>query len=201
MAKLKWNGEMLVAGAAMLTAIAAVVVAIIQTLIMREEAVMEREHARLSVKPALAVVGSRNDDPDNPLYSIELSNQGLGPAVIEQFSVFYDGRYLNSWDELVESVSDGKYSIAGENENINGWSISGITPGTILPAGRRLLSFQVNENIDLTTSLKEASENLEVIICFCSVYQECWETRGVNRPRPVKFCRLNAETFFNGVAK
>jgi len=194
--KFKFNLEMLMAGAAMVTAVAAVVVAVIQTDIMREEAEMEREHARLSVTPSLWIVHNWSDNPEDPFFSIVLANKGLGPAIIEHFSVSYEGQPLEHWDDLVETVSDGKFSIAGENENINAWSLGGVAPGAIIPATSSFRPFQVGENASLIEALIGQSDALKVSVCFCSVYGDCWNSEDEKRPKPVDQCTFDRKTYF-----
>lgn len=196
MAKRKINFELIAALAATLTAIAAVVVAVVQTDIMREEAEMEREHARLSVKPSLWVVQNWSDNPDAPLFSVVLTNKGLGPAIIEHFSVSFGGKTLNHWDDLVEAVSDGEYSIAGDNENINAWSLGGVAPGAIVPATSNFTPFQIGESAELITQLISQSGALKVTVCFCSIYGDCWNAEDEKRPVPVNHCVFDRNTYF-----
>ena len=193
---MKIKMEMLVAGTAMITAVAAVVVAIFQTQLMSEEAELERTHARLSVKPILWVSGNWSDNPNQPHFSIVLVNRGLGPAVIEQFSVNYKGQYLDDWDAFVEAASDGEFSIAGDNENINAWSLSTVSPGTIVPASSRVRPFGIDENVELTRALVRAGDDLKVSVCFCSIYQECWRAETTQRPSRVNSCQFDQRTYF-----
>ncbi len=196
MAKRKINFELIAALAATLTAIAAVVVAVVQTDIMREEAEVEREHARLSVTPSLWILRNWNNGEENPFFSVVLSNRGLGPAVIEHFSVSYNGEMLNNWDQLVESVSEGKYSIAGDNENINAWSLAGLAPGTIIPATSQYQPFRVGEKTDLIAALAGQHDALKISVCFCSVYGDCWKAADERRPQPVNHCTFDRNTYF-----
>lgn len=51
-----------------------------------------RRHNRLSVRPRLT--SETNDDAGNGFYSIELINNGIGPALIEEFLVKVDGKVI-----------------------------------------------------------------------------------------------------------
>lgn len=58
------------------------------------QAVLLRKHNRLSVKPHLCTW--THDDDSDKMYKIYflLSNNGLGPAIIKSFKVYFDGERL-----------------------------------------------------------------------------------------------------------
>ena len=188
MSEKKINTDSIIAFAAMLTAIVAVVVAVVQTNIMREEAVAERDHARLSVMPAISVLYSNGySDDDRRFFEINIYNQGLGPARIEDFSIYYKGEKMRNQREWVELVAGGAAAI-GEldpSPTINN-SYSG--KGRIVPAGGTLTPIHVRHG-ELALKLEQALPDTEFEICVCSFYEDCQRLIGLNpQAEPVESC-------------
>ena len=193
------NLEMATAFAAMITAVVAVIVAIIQTNIMREEAEMEREHARLSVQPSLWVFRNTHVTADESNLSYQILNKGLGPASIEQFEVFIDGQLVKTWDEAFSTLSDGEFRTKGEEQNITAVSYSSVPPGHIIPAEAKITPINLYRHRELILLLLNSGERMEFSACFCSVYKDCWKTSSIGtRPEPVKECKTNEERYFLG---
>lgn len=67
------------------------------------QAKIARHHNRLSVTPHLTTWSHR--DVTNNRYSIELLNNGIGPALIESFSIHVDGQLISGDGlELIEKA-------------------------------------------------------------------------------------------------
>ncbi len=200
MKKVKISFELIAALAATMTAVAAVVVAMVQTDIMREEAEMEREHARLSVAPSLWIFQNTNISADSANYSVELLNKGLGPAIIEKFEVTLNGKVLLRWHEVVETVSDGVFQLKGENRNVTGVSYSSVPPGHIISAESRVVPIRFTDVDPALVALLNNSRTRPVYsACACSVYKECWKTTGMgSRPVPVDSCDVDPKRYFRG---
>lgn len=200
MPKIRLNAEMAVAVAAMLTAVAATVVSVMQTNIMRDEAEMERQHARLSVQPSVWIFQNSNTDPAGASYSLELLNKGLGPAIIEQFEITLDGKVLLRWGEVINAVSDGAYRLHGDDRNVPGAGYSSVPPGHIIPAGESVRPIRLsNVDLELVRLLASSGSRPIYSACVCSVYRECWRTNGMGvRPEPVKVCVTDRERYFRG---
>lgn len=198
--KIKLHMEMLMAAAAMVTAVAAVVVAVIQTDIMREEAEMEREHARLSVQPSLWIFQNTNTDETTGNYSVLLLNKGLGPAVIEHFEVELDGKVLMQWNDVVEAISDNKFHLRGEDRNVRSVGYSAVPPGHIIPAGETVTPIRFTDvDLALLQLLNNPKTRPTYRACVCSIYKECWKTIGMgSRPTPVKQCVADQSRHFRG---
>ncbi|WP_417456823.1 hypothetical protein [Kordiimonas sp.] len=181
--------EVLVSITAMVTAVAAVVVAILQTQVMHEEASMEREHQRLSVMPALLVYTGSHIGDDKGSFNVGLVNQGIGPAVIESFSAKVEGVESADWEELVAQGTGGQVQIAGDARNVDGVTLSDLTPGTVVPAGENVVPIKLDTTPENAAILRDFSDRLVVSVCYCSLYEECWNTSNQRaRPTPVKMC-------------
>lgn len=82
-------------------AVCAAIIALASLFVAVNQAIAERKHNRLSVRPFLTVYRKQfNNEPIE--YCVE--NQGLGPAIVTSFAVLIDGNEASS--------SDGNYICA-----------------------------------------------------------------------------------------
>ncbi len=102
------NANTIIAVAALVIASVTSIVSIYQSILSRkqfdlnrEQSILNREHNRLSVKPNLTT--ARFEDVLDTEYAIviDIMNNGLGPAIIKDFKVFYgeDKKPLGSGDD------------------------------------------------------------------------------------------------------
>ncbi len=73
---------------------AAIVIATCALVLTAYQVSAIRRHNRLSVKPHLAFVRRRRVDSHEGALSLEVTNNGLGPAIIESLEVSFDARKL-----------------------------------------------------------------------------------------------------------
>ena len=72
--------------------ISSVVIAICAIVVSIRHGVQTRRHNKLSYKPHLTTW--MDSDKDKAFYSVELINNGLGPALIEKFTIKVDGEVM-----------------------------------------------------------------------------------------------------------
>lgn len=197
--------EVLVSATAMVTAVAAVFVSIEQTDLMRveadlmrKEAEMEREHQRLSVQPSVWVennLKANNLDINAPgEFRMEFGNRGLGPARIMYITVRYKGAYVSNWSEWGSSVLD---PVEGGDYGILNLSTSTIPQEYILPQDTSHEAFRVEAPTNFVSKLREASAETEFNVCFCSLYDDCWLTEGLEQPpKPINRCDIGDKPNF-----
>ncbi len=194
---MKIKTEFLVSVTAMVTAVAAVVVAIVQTQVMHDEAMMEREHARLSVLPSIEVYTHNHTAEAEGKFRIGLVNQGIGPAVIEGFVIKLDKKPIHSWAAFVGEGTEGVLSITGPDRNVPTVIQTDIDAGLFLPAGERLAPLQLEGGEEVGTLLRNLADRLDIKVCYCSLYQECWVSALQEaRPAPVNSCKVYGDQFF-----
>lgn len=188
MAGRKFNADFIIALAAMLTAVVAVIVAVVQTDIMREEAETERRHARLSVMPSIGLLYSNGRREDGvPFFELDLMNEGLGPAVVKDFAVYYKGQKLKNQRHWVMMVAGGEEQFFGLQPSAN-VSNSTIGDGRIVPAGEELHPVRV-EHVTLANSLITALKETRFEVCACSFYGDCQRLLNMGtQPEPVATC-------------
>jgi len=187
--KLGIRSDTLLSLSAMLAALAAVVVAVMQTQIMREEAELEREHSRLSVMPSIMLLYSNGtSEGGTRFFSLNIQNLGLGPAVIEDFSITYKGERMRdhrSWVHAVAEDAKEKGLLSSDYGIQNSFAGS----GRVVPVEKTLNPIRVDHD-QLAVLLQEASAETEFSLCVCSFYGDCQRVDGLAaRPVSVKTCK------------
>ncbi|WP_394146559.1 hypothetical protein [Vibrio atypicus] len=148
-------------------AICAIVVAVSQTY-------LTRKHNRLSVRPSLHfdIMHSKSE------FRISVKNKGLGPAIIKNFRVLFNG------EELVGSIFEIANEISDELE------IAHFAPKVYMPGEEQ--SLLPNEELhilripDLVSDseelarVREALDYLDLQINYLSIYGERYSSRGPN---------------------
>ena len=162
---------------AMVSALAAVAVSVY-------EARIDRAHQRVSVWPYVTEYNSLV--PGEP-YRRSVENVGIGPALIRAFQVRVDGEPSRTWNETVERLTGLKDA---------NFVYSTFGAGTVLLPGttRTLLTIPPGD-----TALRFWKEmqtgRVSMSICYCSLYEECWLTRG-REPEPMTTCPVDPDADF-----
>ncbi len=143
--------------ASMATAIAAGIVSISALTVSVYEAYLQRQEQRVAVWPIVEHWTSYSDDE----FSISVANKGIGPAVIHDLDVFVAGQSMTSWDQVFgEALGD----------NAKHFRQSMLT-GNVMSPGDASAIVAYTHN---STAAWHASKNIELRICYCSVFQDCW---------------------------
>ena len=180
--------EFLVAICALVASAMAVYMAWDQGRVMRAQ-----QHG--AVYPVLQVDGFVSTTTDRASIGIRVSNSGVGPALIEEVRVAQNGVSLITFDELRRSLPD---------ENSVSWA--GLT-GRALAPGEDIVPLQISwgsDDITAETLNATAGEwgDLDVRVCYCSVFDRCWETAmiGTSRAEPVDGCQAAQTDIFETLA-
>ena len=189
--------EVFVSLAALVTAVAAVVITLEQTKVMREEAELERNNARISVLPSVWLSTYIGDVDGEAYYKVALTNKGLGPAVIERFDVSYQGQPVYNWDELARKMA----AQVGSDKSFEGTYLrstrSPVSPGLMLEAGGMAYPLQVDDQTDPDgiSLLMRGSMDMQISLCYCSLYSDCFRTELFKRPQAVESCESSEKPF------
>ncbi len=137
------------------------------------EASLIRQAQRASVWPYVEVSGTINRDR----ISLRVQNTGVGPARIRAAAVTYKGETQANWSDLIRSVI--RDDTASVRVKINYTSL--INGRVFPPDSPHENIFRVVADSGVTTPafialLHDAiyDERVDVAVCFCSVYEECW---------------------------
>ena len=115
-----------------------------------------RKHNRLSVRPHLQNDVNRRGVTD---YSIGIKNGGLGPAIIEEFEIFANGKKMEFWADAMNEINCTKSSsfttLRGGEVILNGESLNLV----------RLDTFLTNFNLSYVVKFKSMYDE-EFILTF-----------------------------------
>ena len=164
--------------AAGVAAITAVAVSLYQTSLAREQ-------LRASAWPYLA---QSNSFIAGAPYVRSVSNEGVGPARVRSFSVLVDGKPVKTWNDAVRALT-------GSGEP--GLVYSSVGRGTVLAPGarRELLTLPTGDRAQ--AFWVQAQTRFETVMCYCSVYDECWIADSRKpEPREVKVCAADSTAEF-----
>ncbi|MEM1126637.1 MAG: hypothetical protein AAGI71_08300 [Bacteroidota bacterium] len=150
----------------MLIALSALFIGLITAFISIYSAATDRAYARASVWPRLEL--SRSVMPET--FSYNVVNNGTGPALIKHTLVKLDDEYLQAWWDI---------------EVFSGITQSYIGGGTI-PAGNAVnpLVYRGASTADVV----ELDRRIDIQICYCSIYDECWIVDRSNTHESVGSC-------------
>jgi len=149
------------------------------------QAGLARQQLRASAWPHLAQ--SNSYVPEQP-YTRQVENQGVGPARVRAFRVLVDGRPVQTWGAVVRSLTGAPDS---------GVVYSSLSRGNVLPPGTGVTLLRLPPGAQAGLFWAAAQTRLETVICYCSIYDECWEADSrKEEPAPVRACAIDAGTAF-----
>jgi len=144
--------------------------------------------------PLLSIYGRQFDDSDKPMLQETISNNGVGPAIIDRFEVRYKGVLYTDENALLRACCANALlkSKKSKHSQIFYSNVSGF----ILPARQDISLITIKpdkDGLDLYNALNRvrAGDDLTYHACYCSVLNECWETDFEHkRPKPVPECKV-----------
>ncbi|QKX17170.1 hypothetical protein [Microbulbifer sp. YPW1] len=169
MQKEKWykNPEMLVA-------LTALFIGLITAAISIYSAYIDRAYAKASVWPRVEIFRSYNNNG----FSYGVSNRGTGPAIIEYAKVSSGNHFLKKWAELPEfkNISQSHFS------------------NVILSSGQTINP--VKYKGELISDVLTLDKKIQIEICYCSIYGDCWIVNRSNETQPTETCSVSSEQAF-----
>ncbi len=124
---------------------------------------LSRTHNKLSVRPELEGHSSWQDD----LYSLEVRNDGLGPAIIKAARIYYKGNLVNS---------EGPQAIVDAFQPVEGCELLRheffYTP-FVLPAGSKISVFTVK----YSDKIEDIESYLGGMLCLEIDYESAYKER------------------------
>lgn len=152
-----------------LIALSAVLLSLCGLFISIYEAKLIREQQYASVWPNLEIAPSVNPGD----LKIFVQNTGIGPARIINAKVTYQDKLLADWGDLLNNFSYEKANYSGYQSLIKGRVLP---PDSDQELIFRIESVSQNSDPILTRKLSEeiGNGNIDVQLCYCSVYDDCW---------------------------
>lgn len=149
------------------TAIASLIVAALALGVSVWQGQVTRNHNRQSVKPQVQI--SRHLSPRADLNGLLVANNGVGPATVHDSLLNFRGK------DIGPIIRPTWRQIDGETKPL-GTLFRGLFPNeTYLSAGERYGLLTLTEkNKNEIDAFRDLSNLLELAICYCSIYDECW---------------------------
>lgn len=148
-----------------LAAIIASLVGFLALLVAGYTAYVERYTAEIQEKQVQAQVwpwlAAGNNDNES---SIEVTNKGVGPAIIRSAQVFVDGKPQPDWQHVLMALGMPPH----------GYSQATLNPNVFAP-GEKVPVVQFEDKDEYNRFRTAAVKHLTLInICYCSTLGECW---------------------------
>jgi hypothetical protein len=196
--------ELIIAGAIVVISLASLFTAVYQSIIMRRT-------LEASVWPRVEWENSSYDDEHRVNAIIfALANRGVGPARIARVEILLEGERVGNEDALLLNCC-----LDGEAQEERSVTLKRVTEqtftstldGAALTPGQERILFEferpVDDSLALTVwdRLNETRDELDLTVCYCSVFDDCWTTRArANKQatEPVRSCPSEPEPGFAG---
>ena len=138
-----------------------------------------RDEQRMGVWPYIQLASRYNAEG----FALLASNKGIGPARVRHVEVRYEGKVYEQLDELILNT------IGPENAfSYDLYSTSDPTQSVLSP-DEQVLLFGVPWEPRTRLLVDRWSGTVEVTLCYCSVYDECWRAHlDSGDPEPVEAC-------------
>jgi hypothetical protein len=119
--------------------------------------------------------------------SLDLVNNGVGPAHEKSLRVKVHGRYVLSTAAFLNAVLG-----SGEAQQFAGLVTKNGVRTRFIRGGATQMVFRAPRtpsNASAWERLRNDENNWDIDYCYCSVFDECWRVSSVwNEPQPVKQC-------------
>lgn len=147
---------------ALLLSIVALGISAYQTRVMQSQ-------ARASVWPYLAIGASFFDQGEKAGFRLNVSNHGVGPALIKSVRMAVDGKPVVNWDSYLKATIDRSRD---QTQQVIFSSFSAVLP----PDSNRETTIEAItlKSPEDAAKAYAAMSRLKLDICYCSVYDDCW---------------------------
>lgn len=163
------NPEMIIAGSALL-------VSLITAFVSIYSAYTDRSYARASVWPRLELFFNYIEEE---YFAWGVTNKGTGPALIRYARLTYEGQPIRSWPEYL-TLRTGR-----PVQHTQSFIYS-----RVVSAGETVKALHTTDME--AAKLIVADNNLEIEICYCSVYNECWLIGNSSlEPKAISHCQID----------
>jgi hypothetical protein len=187
--------DMIVGLSAMFVSVVSLWVSIGHGKTMEKMVDQNQKMVEASTMPILSIVGRNLDDSGKPMLQVTLSNDGVGPAIIDRFEIRYKGVVYTDDKALLRACCAASLLKAQKTGHTKIYSSN--ASGFIEPARQDIYPITIKpdkDGLDLYNAFRRVrdSDDLTFHACYCSVLNECWETDfDRKRPQPVNKCSVS----------
>jgi len=139
--------------------------------------------------------GNDNSSPEvKDEISFSLSNDGVGPARLQEMEFIYAGKPMRDPLEFVASCCAAAAKAVAKNLTYTTDRVDGV----LRPGEKRsfIKLAKTDENVSLWNRLNDERWKVVVRTCYCSIFDDCWVfDSGKGQPDEVKICPANWTKF------
>jgi hypothetical protein len=171
--------DIVLALTAMFVSVTSLVVAVEHGRTMKRMADANARMVEANSWPFVQFVTHNIDEHGNSDIRLVLSNQGIGPARIQTFELWWNGQPMSSPEALINACCARTPAERAQLRNTL-TSVEIVAPN-ILRAGdhTNFLTVPANRhNANLWSKFNLERDNITVRVCYCSVFDECWRGSG-----------------------
>jgi len=174
----------------LMTGLAALFISFVGVITSRASFKMNQETQKVRVLPIIDVeMGYVFKEENKRYFELVLNNVGAGIAHIQRIEPVQNGEPLTEYLQFEDATM---------NRRMRGWATLTEKPGagyiragdSLSPHSMRIGGGESDVNPYLRGQYGVPFENLDVEVCYCSVFDDCWETSWLRtaEPKPVAQC-------------
>lgn len=139
------------------------------------ESAAVRQQTAAAVWPYVQVTVLDTDSGDAASFALRFANVGVGPARMQGMRLTHDGSAVRDWQQVVASLIDEPLRLGHD------YGKSSVGNGVLAP-GDRVIAFQT-QHPALARALSKATASgaTRLDFCYCSIFDECWESGSDDR--------------------
>ena len=187
--------DLAIALSALLISLTSLVVAVVHSRTLERMANANSRLVEANSWPFLAYTTSNQTDA-GAVIVLEITNKGVGPAKIESVDVKWKGKTYFDAIAFLKACCGYNYApwTTGLQTSIPTGVLRAGEAVTLLMLPNKPANAQAWDNLNLARK----SGSLNVIVCYCSVFDECWKSdiaRYSLTPHPVERCESSRPSF------
>lgn len=169
-----------------IVAVAALVTSVVAVFIAWDEARLQRQNQAATFMPILETRPSFSLGTDDLRLGFTIRNSGHGTAFVQFAELRYDGEPLPTYSDFSRKVLTEEL---GKSADLSWYSMEGFL---LAGESKQVLSFRWEDTLEnrtalselLSTQMADRTENTALVLCYCSVFGECWQQQSLGNARP-----------------
>ena len=167
--KRKLDINLIIAFGVLLASVGALIVSSRQASIMNKQTQILLEQSKSSAWPSLSLqMGRTMNENELTNYSIIVTNNGTGPAIVEQVILTYDDKPVANWKEF--------YSTLKVSDSIPLVHTNSLLFNRVIRANEQFNLISWPQKKELRNYIHNKADKLKIEIYYKSVYNDYWKT-------------------------
>jgi len=166
---------------AVFISVGAFAVSIYEANIMKQQQQIMHSQQQASVWPYMESKISLNIDSAYSSFSIQIDNQGVGPAKIKSFQMFINGEEIEDYS----TIGDVMEKIWDDDIKMKAYSYS--PPKGVIASNDSKQILEIKRSVVGLDFFDLDKMNITFTLCYCSIYDQCWTVTEQNS-EPLEGC-------------